>query len=104
MIDHSLRVALCHSATARAHLVGAEAAELDARAKSLQDEADNDASPIGAVLYRMAAACRLDLADAARRRYWRELEACELLKGRQWPEAETLGAESTAPVSISQEG
>jgi hypothetical protein len=27
MIDHSLRVALCHSITARAHLAGAEAGD-----------------------------------------------------------------------------
>jgi hypothetical protein len=30
---------------------------------------------------------------AARRRYWREQEACELLHGRRWPEAEALGVE-----------
>ena len=29
----------------------------------------------------------------ARRRYWREQAACELLHGRRWPEAEALGAE-----------
>jgi hypothetical protein len=57
MTDHSLRVALCRSATARAHLAGAEAG------------------------------------DAARRRYWRELAAVQLLMGRRWPEAEALGVE-----------
>jgi hypothetical protein len=30
---------------------------------------------------------------AARRRYWREQAACELLCGRRWPEAEALGVE-----------
>ena len=29
----------------------------------------------------------------ARRRYWREQAACELLQGRRWPEAEALGVE-----------
>lgn len=57
MIDHDLRVALCHSITARAHLAGAETG------------------------------------DDARRRYWRELAACRLLQGHQWPEAEALGVE-----------
>jgi len=31
--------------------------------------------------------------DAARRRYWRELAACQLLMGHAWPGAEALGAE-----------
>jgi len=56
-MNHSLRVALCHSATARALLYGAEQA------------------------------------PEARRRYWREQAACELLHGRRWPEAEALGME-----------
>ena len=63
MIDHSLRVALCHNITARAHLAGAEAAELE----------------------RQAA--------AARRRYWRDVAAVQALMGRPWPEAEALGVE-----------
>jgi hypothetical protein len=63
MIDHSLRTALRHSATHRAHLAGAEAAELERQA-----------------------------ADA-RRRYWRELAAVQLLMGHPWPEAEALGVE-----------
>lgn len=63
MIDHSLRVALCHNITARAHLAGAEAAELE----------------------RQAAAARL--------RYWRDLAAVQALMGRPWPEAEALGVE-----------
>jgi len=49
--------------TARAHLLGAEAAELE----------------------RQAA--------ATRRRYWRELAACQRLMGHPWPEAEELGVE-----------
>lgn len=57
-MNHSLRVALCRSITARALLAGAEAG------------------------------------DAARRRYWREQAACELLHGRRWPEAEALGVET----------
>ena len=63
MIDHSLRTAICRSMTARAHLLGAEAAELE----------------------RQAA--------ATRRRYWRELAACQRLMGHPWPEAEELGVE-----------
>lgn len=56
-MNHSLRVALCHSITARAQLYGAEQT------------------------------------PKARRRYWREQEACELLMGRRWSEAEALGVE-----------
>jgi len=57
-MNHSLRVALCRSITARALLYGAEQT------------------------------------SEARRRYWREQAACELLHGRRWPEAEALGVES----------
>lgn len=57
-MNHSLRVALCRSITARALAYGAEQT------------------------------------PEARRRYWREQEACELLHGRRWPEAEALGVES----------
>ncbi len=66
-MNHTLRIALCHSITARAHLAGAEAG------------------------------------DAARRRYWRELAAVQLLMGHPWPEAEALGVEPPATVSTSQE-
>jgi hypothetical protein len=62
-MDHELRVALCRNITARAHLAGADAAELE----------------------RQAA--------AARRRYWRELAAVQALMGHPWPEAEALGVE-----------
>ena len=57
MIDHSLRVSLCRSITARALLYGAEQT------------------------------------PEARRRYWREVSAVQLLMGRHWPEAEALGVE-----------
>ena len=57
MTDHTLRIALCHSITARAHLAGAETG------------------------------------DAARRRYWRELAAVQLLMGHRWEQAEALGVE-----------
>jgi hypothetical protein len=67
-MNHSLRVALCRSITARAHLAGAEA------------------------LY-LSEAGHCDEAQSARRRYWREQAACELLHGRRWPEAEALGVE-----------
>jgi hypothetical protein len=62
-MDRTLRTTICHSATRRAHLAGAEAAELERQA-----------------------------ADA-RRRYWRELAAVQLLMGHPWPEAEALGVE-----------
>jgi hypothetical protein len=84
MIDHSLRVAICHSITARAHLAGAEAAELEAQAMSLQPVSDNAWHQHGRLIAESL---------SARRRYWREQEACELLHGRRWPEAEALGAE-----------
>ncbi len=67
MIDHSLRVAICHSITARALAYGAEQT------------------------------------PEARRRYWREQAACELLMGHRWPEAEALGVEPVAMASTSQE-
>jgi hypothetical protein len=62
-MDDLLCVALCRNITARAHLAGAEAAELE----------------------RQAA--------AARRRYWREVSAAARLSGMPWPEAEALGVE-----------
>lgn len=88
MINHDLKVALCHSATARAHLAGAEAAELEAQHLEYVTGATPDAP---ACLDR--AAIMRSAAAAAHRRYWRELEACELLNGRQWPEAAALGTE-----------
>ena len=66
-MNHDLRVALCHSITARALLYGAEQT------------------------------------PEARRRYWREVASAQLLLGHRWPEAEALGVEPAAPVSISQE-
>jgi hypothetical protein len=89
-MNHSLRVALCHSATARAHLAGAEAAELEARFQSATDLAFEcgrwpDGTPDHGLL--------LSGMRAARRRYWREVSAVQLLMGRRWPEAEALGAE-----------
>ena len=80
-MNHELRVALCRSITARAHLAGAEAAELEAQAMAPDVTAMESMLP----LVRGYA--------AARRRYWREQAACELLHGRRWPEAEALGAE-----------
>ena len=84
MIDHSLRVALCRNITARAHLAGAEAAELEARVCDWWfDEPGCNAIKAGLT----------DLMHAASRRYWRELAACRLLEGHPWPEAEALGVE-----------
>lgn len=90
-MNHELRVALCHSITARAHLAGAEAAELDARATRIHHQfAQSDCDAAG--IWSTIATLYLQ-ASAARRRYWREQEACELLHGRRWPEAEALGVE-----------
>jgi hypothetical protein len=88
-MNHSLRVALCHSITARAHLAGADAAELEAEAYKV---AGSYPSMHDVAMWRQRIASRLaGRAAAARRRYWREQEACELLHGRRWPEAEALG-------------
>ena len=83
-MNHTLRVALCRSITARAHLAGAEAAELERQAMSLQPVFDGAWHQHGQLVARSL---------SARRRYWREQEACELLHGRRWPEAEALGVE-----------
>ena len=101
-MNHTLRLALCHSITARAHLAGAEAAELEAQATEHDSIADASRD-IGAAIYRIAADNCRDQSAAARRRYWREVEAAQLLIGHRWPEAEALGVEPAAPVSISQE-
>ena len=82
-MNHSLRVALCHSATARAHLAGAEAARWDAL--PIHREVDPEAQPFIQLFKERAA--------AARRRYWREVSAVQLLMGHRWPEAEALGVE-----------
>ena len=82
-MNNDLRIALCRSITARAHLYGAEAAELEAQA----EEAYNN----GAALPLIGAIRNQSL--AARRRYWRELHSAALLSGWNWPEAEALGRE-----------
>lgn len=57
-MDHPLSLNLRQNAVARAHLAGAEAAALTAKANHL-----------------------LEAAAAAKRRYFRELETCDLLGG-----------------------
>jgi hypothetical protein len=96
-MNHTLRVALCRSITARAHLAGAEAAELEAQADSIfrtaevaESECDN---PWTDRVYISMGGLLLQ-ANAARRRYWREVSAVARLSGRPWPEAEALGVES----------
>ena len=111
MIDHNLRVAICHSATRRAHLAGAEAAELGRlvrEARALIPEPPDLATALahpggisGATdefhsiwqpaweTYSLAWRGAL----AARRRYWRELAVVQLLMGRRWEQAEALGVE-----------
>jgi hypothetical protein len=88
-MNHSLRVALCRSITARAHLAGAEAAELQDTLRK-----GSMSWPMHPDQFTLNEAERLMRArDAARRRYWREQAACELLTGRRWAEAEALGVE-----------
>ena len=89
MIDHTLRVALCHSATARAHLAGAEAAELEAQADVLHPVHPGSIQSTTWDEIHALQQC----AAAARRRYWREVGAVQLLMGHRWPEAEALGVE-----------
>ena len=86
-----LLVTLARNATTRAHLAGAEAAELERQADALAgdppvsfDAATDDQRQAYALAQR---------AQAARRRYWREVAAVAVLTGHQWPEAEQLGVE-----------
>jgi len=79
-----LRVALCRSITARAQLAGAEAAELEAQAANPPED-HPDPEPFVQHLQERVA--------AARRRYWRELAAVQLLMGHRWEQAEALGVE-----------
>ena len=83
-MNNDLRIALCRSITARAHLYGAEAAELEAEARTPPED-HPDPEPFVHHLKQPAA--------AARRRYWRELHHAALLSGWSWPEAEALGRE-----------
>jgi len=90
-MDHELRVALCHNITARAHLAGAEAAELERQADALAGDPPatfDDATASQRIAFGLACA-----AQSARRRYWRDLAAVQALMGHPWPEAEALGVE-----------
>lgn len=107
----TLRIALCRSITARAHLAGAEAGELMRLTKEVRDLIPEPPDLATALAHpggvKAATDEFLDVwkpaweayslgwngAMAARRRYWRELAACQLLMGHPWPEAEALGAE-----------
>ena len=83
--------AICRSMTARAHLLGAEAAELERQADELAGDPParfDDATASQRIAFGLACA-----AQSIRRRYWRELAACQRLMGHPWPEAEELGAE-----------
>jgi hypothetical protein len=89
-----MKVALCHSAAARAHLAGAEAAELEHEADALAGDPParfDDATASQRIAFGLACA-----AQSARRRYWRELAACQLLMGHRWESAEALGVEPNA--------
>lgn len=95
-----LHIAQARLATQRAHLAGAEAAELEALVarweKSARRRALTD-PPVGrkgdfADLLIAASKARAE-ADAARRRYWREIASASLLIGHRWESAERLGVE-----------
>jgi hypothetical protein len=78
---------LARSTTSRAHLLGAEAARLEAQWKAVL-------KPAYVPYDQLYEAGRLRQAEAAtRRRYWRELAAAAALQGQPWPEAEALGEE-----------
>ena len=79
--------AICRSMTARAHLLGAEAAELEAQWQAVLKPAyvPHDQLWLAGNLRQLAA--------ATRRRYWREVAAVQRLMGHPWPEAEELGVE-----------
>ena len=83
-MNHDLRVALCRSITARAHLAGAESTALMDQARGLCDHACRN---VGQIVRLLRAA------GAARHRYWREVASAQLLMGHRWPEAEALGRE-----------
>lgn len=80
-MNHDLRVAVCRSITARAHMAGAEAAEMEEQAMA------PDVTTMESMLPLVRGYA------AARRRYWREVAAVQLLMGHPWPEAEALGVE-----------
>ena len=79
MTDDTLRLAICRNITARAHLAGAEAAEMEAQAMA------PDVTTMESMLPLVRGY------TTARRRYWRDLAAVALLSGHRWPEAERLG-------------
>jgi hypothetical protein len=79
-MNTDLRLAIAQCATRRAHLAGAEAAELETAHAIAYEHGEAEPS-----------CSLLDQAAAARRRYWREVAAVALLSGHRWPEAERLG-------------
>ena len=89
-MNRELQVALCRSITRRAHLAGAEAAELKHEAQKLFIVAAVAPRPAEDWQRIRSLAKR---AAAASRRYWREVHHAALLQGWSWPEAEALGRE-----------
>jgi hypothetical protein len=110
-MNHALRVALCHSATARAPLAGAEAAELGRLVREVRALIPEPPDLVTALAHPGGISGATDeyisawnpawdayslawrSATAARRRYWRELAAVQLLMGHRWEQAEALGVE-----------
>ena len=106
-----LRASLAKSATARALLAGAEAAELMRLTKEVRDLIPEPPDLATALAHPGGVKAATDEfldawkpaweayslgwcgAIAARRRYWRELHHAALLSGWNWPEAEALGRE-----------
>lgn len=85
-MNYQLSVKLRNCITARAHLYGAEALILEREADALAAKAGpapatiQDANP-----FHLEALSRAQLAHQARRRYFRELEAADLLGGHSSP-------------------
>ena len=85
-MNYRTRVRLANQATARAHEAGAEAATLTAQMRTF-------GMPSVQLMAVPEYVATLRARDAARRRYWREMAASQLLLGHPWPAAEALGRE-----------